>query len=55
MIVPGRGTTSWRSLVDEAGTPWGSIRHHFPGGKDGLGLAAIEVGSELPEPSIQRA
>jgi TetR/AcrR family transcriptional regulator, lmrAB and yxaGH operons repressor len=38
--------TSWRTLVDEAGTPWGSIHHHFPGGKEQLGVAAVEAGSD---------
>lgn len=42
----GYHATSWRGLVEEAGTPWGSIHHHFPGGKDELGVAAIEAGSE---------
>jgi TetR/AcrR family transcriptional repressor of lmrAB and yxaGH operons len=42
----GYHATSWRSLVDEAGAPWGSIHHHFPGGKSELGVAAIETGSE---------
>ncbi|MGO9490035.1 MAG: TetR/AcrR family transcriptional regulator [Solirubrobacteraceae bacterium] len=42
----GYHATSWRSLVEEAGTPWGSIHHHFPGGKDELGVAAIQLGSE---------
>jgi len=41
----GYHATSWRSLVDEAGAPWGSIHHHFPGGKSELGVAAIEAGS----------
>jgi TetR/AcrR family transcriptional repressor of lmrAB and yxaGH operons len=38
--------TTWRGLVDEAGTPWGSVHHHFPGGKEELGVAAIEYGGE---------
>jgi TetR/AcrR family transcriptional repressor of lmrAB and yxaGH operons len=42
----GYHATSWRSLVEEAGTPWGSIHHHFPAGKSELGVAAIEVGSD---------
>lgn len=42
----GYHATSWRTLVQEAGTPWGSIHHHFPGGKDELGVAAVETGSE---------
>jgi TetR/AcrR family transcriptional repressor of lmrAB and yxaGH operons len=38
--------TSWRGLVKEAGTPWGSVHHHFPGGKDELAAVAIETGSQ---------
>jgi TetR/AcrR family transcriptional repressor of lmrAB and yxaGH operons len=41
----GYHATSWRGLVEEAGAPWGSIHHHFPGGKTELGVAAIEAGS----------
>lgn len=40
----GYHATTWRALVDEAGTPWGSIGHHFPGGKEELGVAAIDAG-----------
>jgi len=40
----GYEATSWRNLVKEAGTPWGSIHHHFPGGKEELGVAAIDAG-----------
>jgi TetR/AcrR family transcriptional repressor of lmrAB and yxaGH operons len=39
--------TSWRQLVRESGTPWGSIQHHFPGGKEELGVAAVEYGTGL--------
>lgn len=39
--------TSWRQLVRESGTPWGSIQHHFPGGKEELGIAAVEHGADL--------
>ena len=42
----GYNGTSWRGLVDEAGTPWGSVHHHFPGGKEELGVAAIGFGGE---------
>jgi len=42
----GYSGTSWRTLVDEAGTPWGSIHHHFPDGKEQLGLAAIDLGNQ---------
>lgn len=42
----GYHATSWRGLVEEAGAPWGSIHHHFPGGKAELGVAAIEAGRD---------
>jgi TetR/AcrR family transcriptional repressor of lmrAB and yxaGH operons len=38
--------TSWRALVEAAGTPWGSVHHHFPGGKEELGVAAVEAGAD---------
>jgi TetR/AcrR family transcriptional repressor of lmrAB and yxaGH operons len=41
----GYHATSWRVLVEEAGAPWGSIHHNFPGGKQELGVAALEAGS----------
>jgi TetR/AcrR family transcriptional repressor of lmrAB and yxaGH operons len=41
----GYRATSWRKLVEAAGTPWGSAHHHFPGGKEQLGVAAVELGS----------
>jgi TetR/AcrR family transcriptional repressor of lmrAB and yxaGH operons len=42
----GYHATSWRRLVEEADAPWGSIHHHFPGGKEELGVAAIEAGRD---------
>jgi TetR/AcrR family transcriptional repressor of lmrAB and yxaGH operons len=42
----GYSGTSWRGLVEEAGTPWGSVHHHFPGGKVELAVAAIGFGGE---------
>jgi TetR/AcrR family transcriptional repressor of lmrAB and yxaGH operons len=51
----GYNATSWRRLVDEAGTPWGSAYHHFPGGKEELGVAAVELGSELVLATVRRA
>jgi TetR/AcrR family transcriptional regulator, lmrAB and yxaGH operons repressor len=41
----GYAATSWRDLVDEAGTPWGSAHYHFPGGKEELAVAAVRFGS----------
>jgi TetR/AcrR family transcriptional repressor of lmrAB and yxaGH operons len=42
----GYAATSWRGLVTEAGTPWGSVQHHFPGGKAELAVAAVTVGQD---------
>jgi TetR/AcrR family transcriptional repressor of lmrAB and yxaGH operons len=41
----GYAATGWRGLVEAAGTPWGSAHHHFPGGKEQLGLEAVALGS----------
>jgi TetR/AcrR family transcriptional regulator, lmrAB and yxaGH operons repressor len=35
--------TSWRKLVGTSGAPWGSTQHYFPGGKEQLGVEAIEL------------
>ncbi len=43
----GYAATSWRGVVEEAGTPWGSAHHHFPGGKEQLAAAAVQLGSDL--------
>jgi TetR/AcrR family transcriptional repressor of lmrAB and yxaGH operons len=51
----GYQATSWRTLVDEAGTPWGSAHHHFPGGKEQLGVAAIELGAAAVRARIEEA
>jgi TetR/AcrR family transcriptional repressor of lmrAB and yxaGH operons len=51
----GYAATSWRHLVEEAGTPWGSAYHHFPGGKEQLGVAAVTSAAELVTATIRRA
>ena len=43
----GYAATSWRGVVEEAGTPWGSAHHYFPGGKEQLTAAAVQLGSDL--------
>ena len=43
----GYTATSWRDVVDVAGTPWGSAYYHFPGGKEQLAAAAVQLGSDL--------
>lgn len=42
----GYRATSWRTLTEVSGTPWGSVQHHFPGGKEELGVAAIRLAGE---------
>ncbi len=39
----GYAATSWRQVVSESGTPWGSQAHHFPGGKEQLASEAIAL------------
>ena len=34
--------TGLRGIVEEAGAPWGSLQHYFPGGKDELVGEALE-------------
>ena len=43
----GYHATSWRGLVTASETPWGSVHHHFPGGKEELGVAAITTGGDM--------
>jgi TetR/AcrR family transcriptional repressor of lmrAB and yxaGH operons len=40
----GYAATGLRAIVTEAGTPWGSAHHCFPGGKEELTVAAIRHG-----------
>lgn len=42
----GYAATSWRQVVAEAGTPWGSQAHHFPGGKEQLAAEAVVMAGE---------
>lgn len=40
----GYAGTGLKQVVAEAGAPFGSLYHHFPGGKEQLGGEVIEVG-----------
>lgn len=40
----GYAATSMRGIVQAARTPWGSVHHYFPGGKQQVAVAAIELG-----------
>lgn len=42
----GYRTTTMRGIVDEAGAPWGSLQHYWPGGKEQLGAAAVQYGDQ---------
>ena len=42
----GYAATSWRKLIEASGAPWGSAHHYFPGGKEQLGVAAVEKAGE---------
>jgi TetR/AcrR family transcriptional repressor of lmrAB and yxaGH operons len=39
----GYEATSWRLVVQEAATPWGSAHHFFPGGKEQLAAEALTL------------
>jgi TetR/AcrR family transcriptional regulator, lmrAB and yxaGH operons repressor len=39
----GYGATSWRLVVEAAGTPWGSAHHFFPDGKEQLAAEALTL------------
>jgi AcrR family transcriptional regulator len=43
----GYAATSWRHLVEQARTPWGSAYHHFPGGKEQLGAETVRRSGRL--------
>ena len=51
----GYAATSWRGLVAESGTPWGSVQHHFPGGKSELAVAALSAGEDIALTAIRIA
>ena len=50
----GYAATSWRKLVQQSGAPWGSAQHYFPGGKEQLGVAAIELAAQSVAAFIQQ-
>ena len=51
----GYAATGWRSVVAEAGTPWGSLHHCFPGGKEELVAEAIKLGRAGVNGALERA
>jgi AcrR family transcriptional regulator len=48
----GYAATGLKQIVTEARAPFGSVYHHFPGGKEQLGAEAIRVAGALYEQLI---
>ena len=48
----GYAATGVKQIVDQAKAPFGSIYHHFPGGKEQIGAEAIRVSGKLYEQLI---
>lgn len=42
----GYRATTMRGIVDESGAPWGSLAHYWPGGKEQIGVAAVQYGDQ---------
>jgi len=42
----GYRSTTMRGIVEAAGTPWGSVHHYWPDGKEQLGVAAVQFGDQ---------
>ena len=51
----GYAATGLRAVVAEAGTPWGSAHHCFPGGKEELVAAAIRHGGAQVLAALEHA
>ena len=51
----GYAATGWRAIVEEAGTPWGSAHHHFPGGKEQIAAEAVQLGADEVAAALQSA
>jgi AcrR family transcriptional regulator len=52
MRLQGYNATGIKQIVTAARAPFGSIYHHFPGGKEQLGAEAIRVSGQLYEALI---
>jgi TetR/AcrR family transcriptional repressor of lmrAB and yxaGH operons len=51
----GFAQTGWRQIVEESGAPWGSVGHHFPGGKEQLAAEALGLEGERVRAEIAAA
>jgi AcrR family transcriptional regulator len=45
--LQGYSATGVKQIVEAAQAPFGSVYHHFPGGKEQIGAAAIRLSGEL--------
>jgi AcrR family transcriptional regulator len=43
----GYAGTGMKAIVEASDAPYGSIYHHFPGGKEELGVAALQAGGAI--------
>jgi len=43
----GYAATGVKSILTDSEAPYGSLYHHFPGGKSDLGVAAIHTGGDI--------
>jgi AcrR family transcriptional regulator len=50
--LQGYSATGVKQIVEAAQAPFGSVYHHFPGGKEQIGAAAIRLSGELYEQLI---
>jgi len=51
----GYAATSWRQVVADSATPWGSQFHHFPGGKEQLAAEAVALAGRRYEQLLRAA
>jgi AcrR family transcriptional regulator len=47
--------TGLRDVVAHSGAPWGSLHHYFPGGKEQLGVEALELAGDAIEAAFRNS
>lgn len=51
----GYAATGWRQVVTDSHTPWGSVKYHFPGGKEQLAAEAVTLAGSSWERMLRAA